>query len=52
MTFSQLDINKDFIKNLESLGYINLTPIQELSLSSSLKGKDLIARAKTGSGKL
>ena len=51
MTFSQLDINKDFIKNLESLGYINLTPIQELSLSSSLKGKDLIARAKTGSGK-
>jgi len=51
VTFSQLDINKDFIKNLESLGYINLTPIQELSLSSSLKGKDLIARAKTGSGK-
>ena len=51
MTFSQLNISKDFVKNLESLGYINLTPIQELSLNSSLKGKDLIARAKTGSGK-
>nr|WP_228286261.1 ATP-dependent RNA helicase DbpA [Arcobacter vandammei] len=46
-----MKISEDFKKNLESQGYINLTPIQELSLNSSLEGRDLIARAKTGSGK-
>ncbi|QKF72924.1 DEAD-box ATP-dependent RNA helicase [Aliarcobacter faecis] len=51
MKFSQLNISKEFIKNLENQGFIDLTPIQELSLNSSLEGKDLIARAKTGSGK-
>jgi len=37
--------------NLDSLGYRQMTPIQEASLPAILKGKDLIAQAKTGSGK-
>jgi len=39
------------LKNLHSLGYDTMTPIQEKSLPHSLKNKDLIAKAKTGSGK-
>jgi ATP-independent RNA helicase DbpA len=39
------------LDNLKSLGYHNLTEIQEKSLSVTLNGGDLIAQAKTGSGK-
>jgi ATP-independent RNA helicase DbpA len=37
--------------NLDSLGYQQMTPIQQASLPAILKGQDLIAQAKTGSGK-
>ncbi len=39
------------LDNLDSLGYQQMTPIQEASLPVILKGRDLIAQAKTGSGK-
>lgn len=39
------------LANLESLGYSDMTPIQAQSLPVVLAGKDLIAQAKTGSGK-
>ncbi|NQY94441.1 MAG: DEAD/DEAH box helicase, partial [Campylobacteraceae bacterium] len=39
------------LKNLDSLGYAQMTEIQEMSLPHTLNNKDLIAKAKTGSGK-
>jgi len=39
------------LANLEALGYAAMTPIQAQSLPVMLKGHDLIAQAKTGSGK-
>nr|WP_260524845.1 ATP-dependent RNA helicase DbpA [Pseudomonas sp. MWU16-30317] len=39
------------LANLESLGYAQMTPIQAQSLPVIVKGLDLIAQAKTGSGK-
>jgi ATP-independent RNA helicase DbpA len=39
------------IKNLASLGYTSMTPIQAHTLPLILAGKDIIAKAKTGSGK-
>ncbi len=39
------------MENLNSLGLINPTKIQSLSLPLTLEGKDVIAQAKTGSGK-
>ncbi|WP_238530848.1 ATP-dependent RNA helicase DbpA [Pseudomonas putida] len=39
------------LANLEALGYASMTPIQAQSLPVILKGQDLIAQAKTGSGK-
>ena len=50
-SFSSLPISKPQLKNLESLGYHKMTPIQAQSLPHVLKGRDLIAKAKTGSGK-
>jgi ATP-independent RNA helicase DbpA len=50
-SFSTLPISSAQIANLDSLGYKKMTPVQAHSLPHVLKGRDLIARAKTGSGK-
>lgn len=39
------------LENLQTLGYLAMTPIQAASLPLALAGHDLIAQAKTGSGK-
>ena len=49
--FSSLDLDNRLLENLESLSFLAMTPIQEVSLPIILEGKDLIAQAKTGSGK-
>ncbi|MGF1724291.1 ATP-dependent RNA helicase DbpA [Photobacterium nomapromontoriensis] len=49
--FSNLNLKPELIDNLSSLGYSKMTPIQAQSLPPILDGKDVIAQAKTGSGK-
>jgi len=49
--FSALNLKIHMLKNLASLGYAEMTPIQAHSLPPILAGKDVIAKAKTGSGK-
>lgn len=49
--FSSLPLPADLLDNLESLGYREMTPIQAASLPLMLAGSDVIAQAKTGSGK-
>jgi ATP-independent RNA helicase DbpA len=49
--FASLPLTSDLLNNLESLGYLEMTPIQARSLPLILAGKDIIAQAKTGSGK-
>src|SRR5512139_894951 len=51
MNFSELDLKPEILKALAEMGYQNLTPIQEKTFSSILNGRDLLARAETGSGK-
>jgi ATP-independent RNA helicase DbpA len=51
LAFSSLNIHQDLLKNLSSLGYQEMTPIQAMSLPEMLVGKDVIAQGKTGSGK-
>ncbi len=50
-SFSNLPLPPATLANLEKLGYVAMTPIQAASLPLALLGKDLIAQAKTGSGK-
>src|SRR6201996_3194048 len=49
--FSQLPLPPAMLANLDQLGYVDMTPIQAASLPIALAGHDLIAQAKTGSGK-
>lgn len=51
LQFSTLNLNANLLKNIDSLGYTQMTPIQAQSLPVMLKGSDVIAQAKTGSGK-
>lgn len=45
------DLPPALLANLDSLDYKTLSPIQALTLPPALQGRDLIAQAKTGSGK-
>ena len=51
LSFSSLGLPDGLLNNLLSLGYESMTPIQAQSLPPMLKGEDIIAQAKTGSGK-
>jgi len=51
MNFSSLSLSKEMLTTLDSLGYKNATAIQEKTLPLILDAKDVIAEAKTGSGK-
>ena len=44
-------LSSPLLAGLDALGYQHMTPIQQASLPAILEGRDLIAQAKTGSGK-
>jgi ATP-independent RNA helicase DbpA len=50
-SFASLKLPKAQLNTLQTLGYKAMTPIQAQSLPHVLDGKDIIAKAKTGSGK-
>ncbi|PKO64939.1 MAG: ATP-dependent RNA helicase DbpA [Betaproteobacteria bacterium HGW-Betaproteobacteria-16] len=50
-SFSTLPLSPAMLANLEQLGYLAMTAIQAAALPPALLGKDIIAQAKTGSGK-
>ena len=49
--FLQIGIRKEINHTLKSLGIEVPTSIQELTIPSILEGKDVIAKAQTGTGK-
>jgi ATP-dependent RNA helicase DbpA len=49
--FASLPLTPAMLANLTQLGYTAMTPIQAACLPDALLGKDIIAQAKTGSGK-
>jgi len=51
MKFSNLPLTKEMLHNLNEIGYKEMTAIQAEALPHILEGKDVIAQAKTGSGK-
>ncbi|MDC0610756.1 ATP-dependent RNA helicase DbpA [Vibrio sp.] len=49
--FSQLKLNPSLLETLTELGFQSMTPVQSMALPHVLNGKDILAQAKTGSGK-
>jgi ATP-independent RNA helicase DbpA len=50
-SFDTLPLSASSQDNLRRLGYVEMTAIQAASLPPALRGQDVIAQAKTGSGK-
>jgi ATP-independent RNA helicase DbpA len=50
-SFNELPLSPALLATLQQLEYHSMTPIQADSLPITLAGRDLIAQAKTGSGK-
>jgi ATP-dependent RNA helicase DeaD len=51
MKFTDLDLKPKILAALKDMQYIDLTPVQEKTFPHILAGRDIIARAETGSGK-
>lgn len=51
LKFETLKLKDELTENLKDLNFDSMTPIQAKSLPLILKGDDIIAQAKTGSGK-
>jgi ATP-independent RNA helicase DbpA len=49
--FSALGLKPELLGNLADLGYVEMTLVQAKTLPPLIEGKDVLARAKTGSGK-
>ncbi|MBU1657652.1 ATP-dependent RNA helicase DbpA [bacterium] len=49
--FSTLQLPHAMLENLNELGFAEMTAVQEQALPFILQGRDVIAQAKTGSGK-
>lgn len=49
--FSSLPLPQALLETIQALGYATMTPVQQQSLPLALAGQDLIAQARTGSGK-
>ncbi|HET9030942.1 MAG TPA: DEAD/DEAH box helicase [Candidatus Aquilonibacter sp.] len=50
-TFSQLGLHPSLLAALSDLGFTEATPIQTQAIPHGLTGRDVLASAKTGSGK-
>ena len=50
-TFNALALRPELAASVEALGYTEMTPVQEHSVPPILQGRDVIAQARTGSGK-
>ncbi|KAG0687804.1 ATP-dependent RNA helicase dbp4 [Pichia californica] len=49
--FKELPLTADLLKGLDRSGFHSMTEIQKLAIPQCLKGNDILAAAKTGSGK-
>ena len=49
--FSNLELSDIILTGLTEAGFIHCTPIQDKSLPLSLRGKDIVGKAQTGTGK-
>jgi ATP-independent RNA helicase DbpA len=51
LDFDSLDLKPALLGNLVEIGYTEMTLVQARALPQVLQGRDVIARARTGSGK-
>lgn len=51
VNFHKMELDDRILKGIAKLGWLKPTKIQEVAIPLILEGKDVLIRAKTGSGK-
>jgi len=51
LSFDSFRLHSDLLRGVRDLGFVNPTPIQEQAIPPVMDGRDVLARAMTGSGK-
>ena len=51
MLYSELNISEQLHKAVERMGFVEMTEVQEKAIPVMLEGRDIIAKAPTGTGK-
>ncbi|WP_042770920.1 DEAD/DEAH box helicase, partial [Streptococcus sobrinus] len=51
MKFTELHLAEDILQAVEKAGFVEPSPIQEMTIPLALEGKDVIGQAQTGTGK-
>ena len=51
MKFTELNLSENILAAVEKAGFVEPSPIQELTIPLALEGKDVIGQAQTGTGK-
>ena len=51
MQYTQMTLPDEILRAVAQLGFVELTEVQEKTIPPMLKGKDIIAKAPTGTGK-
>lgn len=51
VTFAELGLGEALVKTVGQLGFVAPTPVQSATIPAILSGRDVLARARTGSGK-
>lgn len=51
MKFTDLDLSAEILSAVEKAGFVEPSPIQEMTIPLALAGKDVIGQAQTGTGK-
>ncbi|CAI9093995.1 OLC1v1029624C2 [Oldenlandia corymbosa var. corymbosa] len=49
--FDEYEVSRLTVKALNEAGYVQITRVQEAALSTCLQGKDVLVKARTGTGK-
>lgn len=51
MNYNESKISKLILNGLDEMGFIKMTPIQEMAIPELMEGRDIIGQAQTGTGK-
>lgn len=51
MKYIESNVDQKILRSLEEMGFVDMTPIQELAIPVLQEGQDMIGQAQTGTGK-
>lgn len=51
MKFTDLNLSAELLAEIEKAGFVEPSPIQEMTIPLALSGRDVIGQAQTGTGK-